>query len=418
MQNLDGVLIEEPEPAGGHTSYSYEGLVGGAPEDGIEASLLDAAALQAPSASEFSNARLIEELEMRKMRPTGFRDQDVITLQRVLDEEFEREKEHMLQQQREQRERAVKQAGLQRKRALLERQLQQEKEAIASDHRVESWLDRIMHNSTPPAARIHITSVTARSLAKAMWNNQSLQDLDVTRNDLDDFAGAYMAKLLKRNTALEKLEMGHNNLGALASASFAESLSANTTLRHLGLESNPLCPPGSEEETAKSLAALIRQNSSLTSLSLWKCGLDERAGAAIADALESNSTLTNLDVGLNAFKEKDLQKIRVRLDENVQSYEHTLSKRRKEAEVQRAIQQEEQRIAEELRKERELQEWLEDQRRLRAELRRKQQEDAYAAKVAQLAEEAAALELEKEAQRKAAEAAAAKKNKKKGGKKK
>lgn len=71
---------------------------------------------------------------------SGFRDQDVLTLQKILDEEFELEKESLIKQQREKKEQAAKQAGLQRKRMMLERQLREEIAEIEKDHRFEFWL--------------------------------------------------------------------------------------------------------------------------------------------------------------------------------------------------------------------------------------------------------------------------------------
>lgn len=71
---------------------------------------------------------------------SGFRDQDVVTLQKILDAEFELEKESIIKHQREKREQAAKQAGLQRKRMMLERQLREELSEIEKDHRIEFWL--------------------------------------------------------------------------------------------------------------------------------------------------------------------------------------------------------------------------------------------------------------------------------------
>lgn len=83
---------------------------------------------------------LLNQLELRNSRVSGFRDQDVLTLQKILDEEFELEKESIIKHQREKREQAAKQAGLQRKRMMLEKQLREEISEIEKDHRIEFWL--------------------------------------------------------------------------------------------------------------------------------------------------------------------------------------------------------------------------------------------------------------------------------------
>lgn len=61
-------------------------------------------------------------------------------MQKILDQDFELEKESLIKQQRDKREQAVKQAGLQRKRMILEKQLREEMSEIEKDHRIEFWL--------------------------------------------------------------------------------------------------------------------------------------------------------------------------------------------------------------------------------------------------------------------------------------
>lgn len=88
------------------------------------------------------------QLENRNSRVSGFRDQDVVTLQKILDAEFEVEKESIMKHQREKREQAAKQAGLQKKRMMLERQLREEISEIGKDHQIEFWLTLVSFPST------------------------------------------------------------------------------------------------------------------------------------------------------------------------------------------------------------------------------------------------------------------------------
>ena len=73
-------------------------------------------------------------------------------------------------------------AQLQKKRLQMEKQLREEQEAVALDPQVESWLYVVRQDQTRPSARISVDSVTARALAKAMWNNSSLTSLDLSRD--------------------------------------------------------------------------------------------------------------------------------------------------------------------------------------------------------------------------------------------
>ncbi|CAM9472826.1 unnamed protein product, partial [Discosporangium mesarthrocarpum] len=288
MEDLDNVLVDGDDPG---QADGYRNAT-----DAFDTSLL-----QAPNANDFSNARLIEELETRKLRPTGFRDQDVLTLQKVLDEEFEVEKENLMKQQREKKEQAAKQAGLQRKRMMLERQLKEEKAEIEKDHRVEFWLTLVKQNLTPQSARIEVNSITSRALAKAMWTNSSLTSLDLSRNGIDDFAGVYIARLLKRNTVLVKLSIGSNNLGVKACRAFGESLCTNNTLKHLCLESNRLTRGGEDPSGIVVFMGMLERNESLTYVNLWRCGLGAEAGAALSKGLRTNSVITFLETGHNGF---------------------------------------------------------------------------------------------------------------------
>ncbi|CAM9106060.1 unnamed protein product, partial [Choristocarpus tenellus] len=362
MKDLEDVLIDDDDP-----SQTDGGGRGGA--DHFDTSLP-----QAPNANDFSNARLIEELEARKLRPTGFRDQDIMTLQKALDEEFEVEKETLIKLQKEKKEQAAKQAGLQRKRMMLERQLKEEKAEIEKNHRVEFWLSLVKQNSTPPLARIEVNSITSRALAKAMWTNTSLTSLDLSCNGIDDFAGAYIARLLKRNTALVNVVMGSNKLGVKACRAFGESLCSNATLKHLCLESNPLTCYGEDISGIETFASMLANNKSLTSVNLWRCTLGPEAGIAISKGMQSNHFITFLEIGHNGVAIVHQQLVQRALEANVKCFEAQQSIDREEKARVDKLLAEENTLQDQLRMERELREWLEDQKNLRAEERRRLQE--------------------------------------------
>lgn len=84
---------------------------------------------------------------------------------------------------------------------------------------------QIRQNATAPSARLEVTGVTARCVAKALWDNTSLTALDVSGCNLDDTSGTYLARMLKHNSTLVKLEMGSNKLGPRTCATLAQSLS-------------------------------------------------------------------------------------------------------------------------------------------------------------------------------------------------
>lgn len=372
----------------------------------------DTSHLQPPAAADFSNARLTEELEARKIRPTGFRDQDISTLQKVLNEEFEVEKEHFIRQHRDMKEQAVKQAGLQRRRAMLEKQLAEERSEIDKDPNIAFWLGLIKKDGTPATARIEVNSITARALAKAMWTNSSLTSLDLSRNNIDDFGGAYIAKLLKRNSSLVKLELDCNGLGSMSCRALAESLAVNTTLKHLSLEANQLTAGGKDGGGFSMLTQVLKQNTSITGLNFWRCDLGLEAGNELAAGIEGNTTITFLDIGGNGFSVDSQRRIAEALERNGKIYAAQQAARKAEQEEKDRITAAEKRVQEQLRKERDLREWLSSQINQRAEERRESEEKKFAEAKEESMERARLQQAKAEAIKKAADEAAAKKKRK------
>lgn len=238
---------------------------------------------------------------------------------------------------------------------------------------------QVKQNSSPPAARIEVNSITARALAKAMWTNTSLTSLDLSCNGIDDPAGAYIARLLKRNTALVNVALGSNQLGAFACRAFGESLSTNATLKSLSLESNPLTRDGEDTSGIRALADTFGRNSTLTSVNLWRCALGAEAGTALSRGMESNHTITFLELGNNGLAMTDQHKVKAALDRNFTKFEERQSMRRHEQSIADKISAGEKALQDQLRAERQLREWLEEQKQLRAEERRKTEEKRYVA---------------------------------------
>lgn len=236
---------------------------------------------------------------------------------------------------------------------------------------------QVKQNSTPPTARIEVNSITARALAKAMWTNTSLTSLDLSCNEIDDPAGAYVARLLKRNTALVNLSLGSNQLGSRACRAFGESLCSNTTLKCLSLEANSLSRGGEDVSGIRTLADMFSKNKTLTSINLWRCALGAEAGAALSRGMGSNQTITFLEVGQNGLAMADQHKLKTALENNLKIFEERQAVRRYEKTITDKVLAEEKALQDQLRAERQLREWLEDQKQLRAEERRKTEEKRY-----------------------------------------
>ncbi len=312
------------------------------------------------NASEFSELKLMEELDLRKLHLTGLRDQDVTLLQRALDTEYEEGKKKVIEE-----ERVAEQAHMQRRHEFLEKQVAKEKAGLLENPEAMLWFGLIRQNTTEKMARIHVTNITLRPLTRAMCSNVSLVDLDVSHNGLDDMAGAYLAKCLQHNTTLRKLSMGHNNFAAQTCRSLSTSFLENRTLIHLGLESNPLF-----SSSAEWLGALLHTKCSLLSLSLWCCGLGVEGRKRLIEGLDQNSTLISMEVGYNGLSKYQECTIAMKLSKNSNDHHCTeVVVRAKQLESNRVLRQKKFQ-ANALRKETEMANWLEKQKAKRAEDRR------------------------------------------------
>lgn len=264
------------------------------------------------------------------MKTTGFPDTDREMLQRVFDEEFKNDLEDMRARRREKQRKAAQQLGLQRRRMLMEKTLQEEQDELAKNHQIGLMIEHIKDNVTTPSLRIEVNSVSARSLAKAMWVNDTITCLDLSSLDLNDHAGCYLARILKHNSTLKKIELDNNKLGSKTCQAFGESLITNTSLKYLSLDSNQIVTY-QDLNGVKALAEAIRSNNTLTSLNLWRCGINMAGGGILAGGIEDNDTLLFCDIGHNNIEMADVKRVVEKLDANLAAYEKAERQRRKDA---------------------------------------------------------------------------------------
>eukprot|EP01036_Dinobryon_divergens_P028081 gene28081-36970_t len=368
------------------------------------------------NAAVLTTADIFYELEKRGLKSTGFQDTDREMLQKAFDQEFKNDLEEMRAKRREKMRKAAQQAGLQRRRLLMEKTLQEEQDELARNHQIGMMIELIKENMVAPQLRIEVNSISARSLAKAMWANNTITCLDLSSNELNDHAGSYVAGILKRNSSVKKIELDNNRLGPKSCQAFGESLSKNSSLQYLSLDSNPLASE-SDHVGIKHIAEALRVNSTLTSLNLWRTGISAVAGGILATAIEQNSTLLFCDIGQNNIQMSDVKRIVDQLDANLRNFEAGERRKRAEALVAQERAEKDRKIQEAQVDKQQLAEWLQERRDQRAEEKRLGEEQRIALMQEELEEKKRLEALRKEEERKAAEEAAAKKAKKKGGKK-
>jgi len=266
-------------------------------------------------------------------------------LQHAFDEEFKNDLEEMKAKKREKLRKQAQQLGLQKRRMMMERTLQEEQDELARNHQIGMMMDLIKENMVGASLRMNVNSISARSLAKAMWVNDTILCLDLSSNDLNDHAGTYLARILKRNSTLKKLELDNNQLGPKSCQAFGESLKVNSSVVYLSLDSNPLVTDH-ELQGFKILTESLKSNRTLTSLNLWRSGVKESAGKLLASALEENETLLFCDIGHNGIHIGDVKKITDKLDENLAHYEKQERARRVNEQLQAERSQKEEDVLE------------------------------------------------------------------------
>ncbi|KAJ1436127.1 leucine rich repeat protein [Ochromonadaceae sp. CCMP2298] len=314
------------------------------------------------------------ELDKRNMKTTGFPDTDKEMLQRVFDEEFKNDLEDMRARRREKQLKAAQQMGLQKRRMLMERTLQEEQDELARSTQIGLMIQHIKENMVANSLRLEVNSVSARSLAKAMWVNDTITCLDLSFNKLDDHAGCYLARILKRNSTLRKIELDNNKLGARTCAAFGDSLVHNSSLSYLSLDSNEIST-FQDQSGIKALADAIRVNRSLTSLNLWRTSITAAGGELLANGIEENSTLLFCDVGHNMMEMGDVKRVVERLDGNLEAYEQAERQRRQDSVMAATKQKALDAVIVGEAKQEEESRWLQERRDLRATDRRKNEQE-------------------------------------------
>ena len=141
--------------------------------------------LKPASAAALSNAEVLEELKKFNVQSKGFPGTDKNLLQEQYDIIFEKESEDRRIKRREKKRKAAKQAGLLRRRKLMEETLQEEQDELAKNHQIGMMIELIKENMVGTSLRIEVSSISARSLSKAMWANDTITCLDLSSNDLN-----------------------------------------------------------------------------------------------------------------------------------------------------------------------------------------------------------------------------------------
>jgi Ran GTPase-activating protein (RanGAP) involved in mRNA processing and transport len=143
-------------------------------------------------------------------------------------------------------------------------------------------------------------------LAKFLYGNTTLLELDVSKNQLREKGGKAICNALRKNTTLENLNISRNEIGNHIqmrfsgmrldrTQDFARLLRGNVPLKSLDISHNRL----TYEDICDFAAALDSRsgnNTTLTSLAIGGHDLSFGAAEKLAETLRHNTTLTRLDL--------------------------------------------------------------------------------------------------------------------------
>ncbi|XP_072466334.1 NACHT, LRR and PYD domains-containing protein 12-like isoform X2 [Notamacropus eugenii] len=177
------------------------------------------------------------------------------------------------------------------------------------DDRAGKLLCNALENQNCKLEKLSLGSCTffptwSQNLFSALLCNNNLKDLDVSGNFIDDRAGKLLCNALEnQNCKLEKLSLASCCLTPEYSQNLLSALNSNESLKELDLSGNSL-----EEGGIKRLCmALANPNCKLEKLSLASCDLTSTCYPNLFSALRSNKSLKDLDLSGNSLEEMEIK---------------------------------------------------------------------------------------------------------------
>ena len=115
-----------------------------------------------------------------------------------------------------------------------------------------------------PIQQLQIGDTGALMIAKAIENNQSLQQLNLSHNRIGITGVRALAKALEKNRSLQGLTLKRNEIDSAGALALAVALEKNQTLQQLNLAGNKI-----KDEGARALVQALEKNLSIQRLDLY-----------------------------------------------------------------------------------------------------------------------------------------------------
>ncbi|XP_074071403.1 NACHT, LRR and PYD domains-containing protein 12-like [Macrotis lagotis] len=149
-----------------------------------------------------------------------------------------------------------------------------------------------------------LTPRNFQNLFSAISSNESLKNLDLSRNSFEERGIELLCQALgSQNCKIEELSLSDCFLTTTCSQNFFSALGRNESLKNLDLSRNSFM----DEAIEILCKALENPNCKIETLSLVSCKLTPTGSQNFFSALSSNESLKTLDVSENSFEERGIQ---------------------------------------------------------------------------------------------------------------
>lgn len=334
--------------------------------------------IQPMNAKSLSLGELQQECIKRGLQFSGFADEV-----RSLQEAFNKENEEYIEQKRrehvEERRKQAETALARLKRNRMNKSLEEERREVESNPYIRHYFELIVKNNSPRFCRLEINDAIGRSLAKSLWTNSSVMELDLSRLSLSDLTGAFISKSLVNNKTMIKIDLSLNRFGWKTIRALAHALTYNTSMLHLNFSSNNLChlEDNSWSESAQEFALMCSKNKTLRFISFWDCSIGPATAAVLVNGLKANSSLVCFETGFNEFSVDQERFLQRELVANFKVREEELERQRMASEKLEKDEFEKQKVKEKIDRMHESEKWLEHQALIRSNERRLNIEESW-----------------------------------------
>lgn len=150
---------------------------------------------------------------------------------------------------------------------------------------------------------------TLKILFKILGTNKTLQELDLSNDEINDEQIRDLFKSLHENTSLHKLDLSNNFIGGIGIQILSEALKVNKPpLKSLNLFGNFI-----DSDDIKTLSDALKVNTTLEELDLGDDDIDNTGAEYLSEVLDVNHVLTTLKLNQNCIDHMWKLKLSMRL---------------------------------------------------------------------------------------------------------